>query len=414
MKVLYITPFVPYEQIPHAGGYFLYKYLLHMTQHIEVQIIAPKTDANEYAIQELDGKLCVELVGEKEVIRSEIQRKARLIWDSLFNPIELPDKQSESIIHFFKSSGILNEVDLVELQFSQTLPLVKEIKKLRPDVPVIGFEHDVYTQSIQRRVKEAPFSLNKILNVFKLLRVQSIETDLVNRCDGVFVFSSKDKQLLLKMNIQSLIEVLVPAIDIPERASSLTGEPVCLFVGAMDRLENYEAAVWFIKNVWPKVLVSIPNAKLNIVGANPPIELQTMTSENIKITGFVEKLDRYYEEASLSIAPLLTGAGVKFKVLQAMAYGLPIVSTPVGIEGIAENDHTQLFPFTTKDHDCFADGIVLLLKHEDYRRQLGVQLRRWVMDNYNFENNAVKPAIRLYQSLVDSYHSLKTNNQKTS
>ena len=105
-----------------------------------------------------------------------------------------------------------------------------------------------------------------------------------------------------------------------------------MFVGALDRVENGESILWFIKKVWHKIIAEVPEAKLVVVGAHPSQELQALAGKDILITGFVEDLLPYYKEASVFMAPILTGAGVKFKVLQALAFGLPVVTTAVGAD----------------------------------------------------------------------------------
>ncbi|HEY0827519.1 MAG TPA: glycosyltransferase [Bacilli bacterium] len=402
MKVLYISPYVPYEGITHAGGYFLYEYLKQISQYVDVDILAPRTDENELASEKVNDWMNIFLVGEKPVRKSLLFRVISTGWNSIINPLGLPRWQLNNLSRTIRNTEILKDVDLVELQFSQTLPLVKEVNRIRPNIPVISFEHDISTQSIHRRAKGTSFSKDKILNILKLFRVSSVERSLLNQCDGVFVFSSKDKTLLQNMGIKTTIGTLAPAIEIPEKAALLTGKPICLFVGAMDRLENTEAVNWFLSFIWPKVLEQIAEAKLKIVGANPPLGMMQKHHPNVTITGFIKDLEPYYQEASLCIAPLLTGAGVKFKVLQAMAYGLPVVTTPIGAEGIAENEPQGMFPYITSDPEQFAAGIVAFLKDESYRKVNGSLLRAWIIENYSFANHTIKRALTMYDSLQKS------------
>jgi glycosyltransferase involved in cell wall biosynthesis len=110
-----------------------------------------------------------------------------------------------------------------------------------------------------------------------------------------------------------------------------------LFWGAMSRKENSDAAIYFITNFWNHLKASFPLLKLYIVGSDPPSKLYELANKDIIITGFVEDPSWYFEKIKLGIVPLSKGAGVKVKVLEMMSAGLPVVSTPVGAEGIENN-----------------------------------------------------------------------------
>ena len=109
-----------------------------------------------------------------------------------------------------------------------------------------------------------------------------------------------------------------------------------LFYGAMARPENYKSAIWFIENVMP--LLSDLDVRFVIVGARPDKSLLTYASDKVEITGFMDKVDPYFERCLCLVAPLVLGAGVKVKILEAMSSGIPVVTNHIGIEGIyAEN-----------------------------------------------------------------------------
>jgi len=107
-----------------------------------------------------------------------------------------------------------------------------------------------------------------------------------------------------------------------------------LFWGAMNRKENVDAVKWFLKEIFPRISLFIPDTKLYIVGANPPNEIVKLQSKQVTITGFVDNPGQYFEKCHLAVAPLRMGAGIKIKVLEYLEAGLPVVATTVGAEGI--------------------------------------------------------------------------------
>jgi glycosyltransferase involved in cell wall biosynthesis len=109
-----------------------------------------------------------------------------------------------------------------------------------------------------------------------------------------------------------------------------------LFVGGFNHLPNEEGVVWFIEEVLPLVREKLPSAKVDVAGSNPPPSVTGLAGEGIEVLGLVsdEHLERLYSQAALAIAPLRSGAGVKGKIIEALAFGIPVATTPIGAQGI--------------------------------------------------------------------------------
>lgn len=111
-----------------------------------------------------------------------------------------------------------------------------------------------------------------------------------------------------------------------------------LFVGGFNHTPNREGILWFVREVLPLVRKQIPGVSLDIVGSKPPIDVLDLSSGNVSVLGFVsdERLEQLYANAAVAIAPLRYGAGVKGKVIEALAYGVPVATTDIGAQGIAD------------------------------------------------------------------------------
>lgn len=168
------------------------------------------------------------------------------------------------------------------------------------------------------------------------------ELKIMRRADAVIVQSPKDADLIRSLySIDSVIvdrPALSDFVKCIHRNSSTIKPFSLLFWGAMARPENYNAILGFLKDHWPLIKHAYPQAVIFVVGSNPPSELFAYASDDVVVTGFVEDPSSYFEMAAVGIAPLQEGAGVKVKVLEMLEAGIPVISTPVGAEGIVADD----------------------------------------------------------------------------
>jgi glycosyltransferase involved in cell wall biosynthesis len=393
LKVLYISPFVPYDGIPHAGGYFLYKYLDELHKRgISIYMLAPNSKENEEALKKVPEWINLRLAAiPNKTITYKIIKLFKLINDPL-------NQLDYTIVNQLQTDDYLKQFDLIDLQYSPTLPLIKVIKQ-KTDAPIICLEHDVYSQYVKRTVQEKGWSQRKVMAKLGSLRVEKKEREYLNLCDHVYTFSEKDKRILVQMGVTSPIDTFSPALELPQEAATVKENTDCLFVGAMDRPENYEGVRWFLSEIWDKIRNEIPNTKFIVAGSKPPEWLKTLNRDDIIITGFVEDLDVYYKKAAVFIAPLLSGAGVKFKIVQALAYGLPVVTTEVGAEGINENNE-EFFAKVTKNPTEIAAEVVRLLKNDPYRESIGLNARKLALDKYDFQEKTINKAYDRYNQLI--------------
>lgn len=161
--------------------------------------------------------------------------------------------------------------------------------------------------------------------------------------ERIIVLNQKDSELVKKItNDDKKIEIDYPKIS--EAFYSVIRSPekiengAILFWGAMNRKENEDAILWFYENIFPDIQKKIPSSKLYIVGANPTEKIKQLSSDHIIVTGFINNPLCYFEKAQVSVVPLRHGAGIKIKVLEALAAKIPVVSTSVGAEGILSSD----------------------------------------------------------------------------
>lgn len=215
--------------------------------------------------------------------------------------------------------------------WTQMSLFIEELKSIFPGAPCVAIEEDVVFQMYQRKqiyeknvIKQMYFSL-QYKNMLKR------EVLAINSFDMVYVHSQKDWKLLTKAGVKSVIKIIPAYYNHTGIVRKPNGKDV-LYWGSMSRPENYLSAIWFIKNVLPQ-LKDI-DIRFVVLGGNPDSSLLKYRSNRIFITGFVDDPSPYFEEAVCLVAPLVLGAGVKVKILEAMDAGIPVLTNAVGIEGI--------------------------------------------------------------------------------
>lgn len=160
-----------------------------------------------------------------------------------------------------------------------------------------------------------------------------------------------------------------------------------LHLGTMFWLPNVEGVLWFAKDVWPKIAAQVPNATFTIAGKNPPAEIQALSNMQnvnspIDVTGYVPDPQTYLERTAVFIVPLLSGGGMRVKIIDAWRWGLPIVSTSIGAEGISTQPGENIL--IADDPDAFAQAVVKVLQEPLLAERLRVNGRKWVEEHYDW------------------------------
>lgn len=151
------------------------------------------------------------------------------------------------------------------------------------------------------------------------------------------------------------------------------------FIGKMDYEPNVLAVEYFCKEVLPDVTRQIPELKFHIVGAKPDRRVLKLDAiPNVVVTGFVESVEPYFLDSALIIAPMLTGSGIQNKIIQAMAYGCCVITTPIGAEGI-EMHNSGLAICSGKEN--WIETVIKYINDKELRTEMGRRARKYVEEN---------------------------------
>jgi glycosyltransferase involved in cell wall biosynthesis len=222
--------------------------------------------------------------------------------------------------------------------------------------------------------------------------MKSFETTLARSVAGVWAVSEDETEWFAKVGAR--VWTVPNGVELPPEVEPVPETHRVLFVGSLNSVFNREGLEWFFVQVWPTLAARVPDARLEIAGAGPLLDLP----DGVEQLGFVEELEPVYAQAQLCVAPLLSGAGTRLKVLEAMAHARPVVATNVGAEGLAVSGEDGVL--CRDSGDDFARACCELLLEPSVALDLGKRARAKALD-YSWErvgSVAVK-------SLVDLSHS---------
>jgi glycosyltransferase involved in cell wall biosynthesis len=236
---------------------------------------------------------------------------------------------------------------------------------------------------------------------WRLLR--KYEGRICREFDAVLAVSEEDKVALLEAAGRPVdVKVIPIAVDTDEVAVIDRPSPThVLNVGTMYWPPNIDGVLWFIHEVWPIVRERNPEIQFDVVGSRPPREIVALGGEKngINVTGYVPDPTPYFQRAALMVVPLRAGGGMRVKILNALAQGIPIVSTMIGYEGIAVTPGENILVGDTPEE--FADAVVQLLDDRELAQRIARNGRRLAEEKYDYRR-ACLPLDDVYARAVDT------------
>jgi glycosyltransferase involved in cell wall biosynthesis len=205
--------------------------------------------------------------------------------------------------------------------------------------------------------------------------------------DATIVVSTHEEAILHSLVPDARVHVVPLLFDIPERLET-TGPDNrydIMFVGTYQHPPNPDAAIWFAREIWPLVRPRLPEARFLLVGSSITPEVQALAGNGVEVLGFVEDLNAILATCRLTVAPLRFGAGLKGKVASSQLAGVPVVATPIAVEGTAMRHGVEVM--IADDPRSFADAVVKVYQDPVLWRQLATEGFRFVRREYAIDAN---------------------------
>ena len=386
LSVLFVSPY-PICPPVHGGGVFMYQTATELAQLCSLHLIILLDFEHERAPHaELEAK-----AGSVEYIIRMPGRPKGLGSIVPFAVREFGNPDLEWLMH---RQIYLHHIDVVQLEYTVLGQYSADFHRLA----CVLFEHDVYFQSIGRGLAGTPGAVHKSKAAFEYLRALRFELSMLPNFDRVQICNPENRDYLL-----SFLPELRGKLD-DNRAGIATSrydfrpdgrEPeTMLFLGSFRHLPNQEALDWFTRHVLPDVLKRSPKARLVIVGAEPPPKHSLPNlPDNIELRGFVDDVREPLARYAVFVCPILSGSGMRVKLLEAFSAGMPVVSTRIGAEGLTAKDGEICS--LADDPAEFAGKIIELFDNREKARDLAVRARAQVVKTRDM---AV-----LTRNLVESY-----------
>lgn len=386
MKMLFLLPYLPYKEVPHAGGRVIFNLINTFGKKHEI-----------YGISFINSRQ------EKKKIKEANKSFCRFDWVSLpwfmkvFNFILLffaPLRFSIrcSLVFLYKISLLRKEkIDVVIIDHSIMGMYVFFIRLLFPKACIIWNMVELSSLAILREIKLSR-SFNKVFFTFEYLKSIFWEKLIGQTCDFIFTFSSKEEESLINLGFSKNIIIIIQPdtyslIKENEKIDFYRDRAGIIFFGKMDRKENWEAVLYFIREVFPIVKSDCPYAHLFIVGANPHIKLlrEAKKNKDIFVTGYVRNIKEVLSQVKVAVFPLRLGAGIRFKVLDALSWGIPVVTTSIGKEGIPHQ--SEVIKEANSPQEISREVLHFLRMDDEKISNLSLEAKRFVKLKYNWEQN---------------------------
>ncbi|MBS1872004.1 MAG: glycosyltransferase [Acidobacteria bacterium] len=398
MRVLFVTPYGIYPPV-HGGGVFMYQTVRELARIAEVHLIAMldwprELEPHRYVDQFVSSA--------DYIIRTESAPRQKKLGSAVPHAVaEFHNADLEWLIH---RQIYHHGIDVVQLEYTVMAQYAAGFHQ----IPSIVFEHDVYFQSIARGLPTTRKALTRLQARWEYLRALRYEVRELPKADRIQVCSRENREYL-----ESFVPELRGRIDDGFRAGVDTAsyefvdsgrEPdTMLFLGSFRHLPNQEALEWFISGVLPAIREKRPAARLVVIGSDPPPRHSLpRNAEGVELVGFVEDVRQALARYAVFICPILSGSGVRVKLLEAFASGIPVVSTRIGAEGLAWNDGEICG--LADDHAGFAERVVRLLDSPSEAAALARRARAEVV--------AKRDMRTMTAALLDSYRSAAASMRK--
>lgn len=405
MKILFLTPQLPYP--PQKGTTIRnYNLIKNIALRHEVHLLSFYESERELEAAKPLHDVCASVTAVMAPTRTKSQRLVSVGLSPLPDmALRLPSQEFMDKLIALLEGGSFDIMQVEGIELAQyILGLEKELKEgqivgfgKRPTAVIFDEHNAEYV--LQKRAFQTDLGIPKrwpgaIYSLIQWQKLLGYERKVCQWSAGVIAVSEADKEALLKLDRSLDITVVPNGVDCAyfEAGGSTEHKRQIVFAGTLDYRPNIDAVAWFCDKILPVVKSHIPDVRFFVVGKSPPERLTKYASPNVVFTGPVEDVRPFMAESAVYVIPMRIGGGVRFKVLEAMAAGMPVVSTSMGAEGTYAVDGMDIL--IADDPSTFAIRVVQLLLEPDQHSYLIERARALVKSKFDWD--VVVPRLEEY------------------
>jgi sugar transferase (PEP-CTERM/EpsH1 system associated) len=376
MKLLFVAPY-----LPSAIRVRPYHFLRELSRRHEVSLLAVGSlESDAAALAEL-RTLCrtVEIVPLvwPAAVASMVTAAAR------GDPLQSVVCQSPRLRKQLQQLMSVEQFELVHIEHLRAAQLHASVAC---GVPVVYDSVDSISRLLERTLQSSHSLRQRLIAAIELGRTRAYERHLMSAFDAVVITSNEDAGVLRRLAPTASITTIPNGVDLDQfHPYEAPPEPATLvFSGKMSYHANASAVLHFVHHILPIVRASRPDVRLRIIGSNPPVAIERLARDPaVTVTGYVPDMRAALKGATVAICPVTVKVGIQNKILEAMALGIPVVTTRLGAEGIVTVAGRDLL--VAEDSSSFAGLIVQLLGDPARRASIAAAGRCYVETHHRWD-----------------------------
>jgi len=402
MRILFLTQVLPYplDAGPKIRAYYVLRHLAQQHQVTLISFVRPNDTPEAIAHLESFCEQVITLPMPRSRLRDVLAMGRSLANREPFLITRDWVPEMEAALHTLLAEGHYDAVHADQLWMAQYALQVAS-SKFQVRNPQSAFrlprlvldQHNAVFQIPQRMAQYEANPLKRVLLKLEWRKLARYEAQVCQQFDHVVWVTQEDLDAVQAQTQRSQSPIrnlqpatcnsIIPICIAPQEVQPitlLTNQPNLLFLGGMHWPPNAEGVRWFVSEIWPRVREQIPAARLQIIGKSPPPELSL--APGVIAPGYVDDVTPYWCNSRAFIVPLRAGGGMRVKILDAWARGLPVISTTIGAEGIKCQDGEDILIADTPGD--FANAVVRVLSEEALAPQLAQGGRSTVEAHYDW------------------------------
>lgn len=431
LRILIMAGYLPWHG--HGGGMLVSNLLKQLHQHHDVTVLAPVSPGEEERVAEV-AERCTSLITVPRVmggsshasrssnadfhriswLRHQWHRMPRPLRESIYAvrrvPYHLrqyrrdpwPDEVQRCLQPSFRQALrwalAKQRYDIVIAEWPEAAPYVNELPQ---SAGRVYESHELRSITYWRRLASAATPDEKLYWLTQWLKMKRLERFAMTSFDLVTAVSTREAALLRRYGGRARVVANPIGLDLtrwPRQDLQPRDPNTLIFLGRMSYTPNKDAVLFFLERIYPRIQAAQPDVRFLVIGGRPDEEILAWNGrDGVTVTGYVPDVRPYLEQGTVFVLPIRHGSGVKIKMLEAMAAGIPIVSTPEGCEGI-EIEPGKHMEVATNEAE-FATAVVRLLRDPGRRASIAEKARQVIWERYDSEKN-VRELESLYWDIV--------------